>query len=49
MAPKKALSWGCTGFDGGVEAGIAGGCAYHPKNGLFYKLKNNDNLNLVAA
>ena len=21
---------GCTGFDGGVEAGIAGGCAYHP-------------------
>ena len=21
---------GCNGFDGGVEAGIAGGCAYHP-------------------
>ena len=19
--------WGCNGFDGGVEAGIAGGCA----------------------
>ena len=25
--------WGCNGFDGGVEAGIAGGCACHPKNG----------------
>ena len=24
---------GCKGFDGGVEAGIAGGCAYHPENG----------------
>ena len=21
---------GRTGFDGGMEAGIAGGCAYHP-------------------
>ena len=26
-------SRGCTGFDGGMEAGIASGCAYHPKNG----------------
>ena len=25
-----ATTRGCTGFDGGVEAGIAGGCAYHP-------------------
>ena len=26
----RLTTWGCTGFDGGVEAGIAGGCAYHP-------------------
>ena len=25
-----SITWGCKGFDGGVEAGIAGGCAYHP-------------------
>ena len=28
-----ATTWGRTGFDGDVEAGIAGGCAQHPKNG----------------
>ncbi len=41
--------WGCHGFDGGTEAGIAGGCAWHPKNGHFYKLKNNDYPVLLAA
>ena len=28
-----ATTWGRTGFDGDVEAGIAGGCAQHPENG----------------
>ena len=40
---------GCSGFDGGVEAEIAGGCAYHPKNGQPYKLKNNNKTVLLAA
>lgn len=29
-APERALNshtWGCTGFDGGMEAGLAGGGA----------------------
>ena len=40
VAPPKAAfalsaesagnSWGRNGFDGDVEIGIAGGCAYHP-------------------
>lgn len=41
--------WGCHGFDGGIEAKIAGGCAYHLKNEQTYKLKNNDNTVLLAA
>ncbi len=40
---------GCNGFDGGAEIEIAGGCAWHPKNGqTFYKLKNNDSVLLAA-
>ena len=27
---ELASTRGCTGFDGGVEAGSAGGCAQHP-------------------
>ncbi len=42
-------TWGCNGFDGGTEAEIAGGCAYHPKNGRLYKLKNNNDRVLLAA
>ena len=29
-ASEFLLTRGCNGFDGGVEAEIAGGCAYHP-------------------
>jgi len=31
-----------------VEAEKAGGCAYHPKNGQPYKLKNNNSLPVAA-
>lgn len=30
---ELATTRGRTGFDGGIEAGTASGCAYHPKNG----------------
>ena len=49
-----ATTRGCNGFDGGVEARIAGGVADSRLNLVQFsanlnKLKNNDNVVLAAA